>query len=209
VRDELIRVTGKAGQAQALEALEQAAAAFSQGQYRKALAQAETAKAVASRDATVRELLGLSAYRLGRWEQALSELRTYRRIAGDTTHLPVEMDALRALDRPADVEKAWKLLSELGGTPATVKEGRVVYASFLLDEGRPRDAWKVANPGRIEAEPFEEDLRLWYVAARTAARLEDAPTARKLLDAITQEAPGFPGLDALEDAVIAASRRPD
>lgn len=206
VRDEMIRVTPKPKAAQALDALEQTATAFGQGQYRKALQYAEGAKALAPRDATVRELIGLSAYRLGKWEQTLRELRTYRRLSGDTAHLPVEMDAARALDRPKDVERAWAQLNERGGRPATLKEGRVVYGSYLLDCGRARDAWTVTNPGRLQGGPFEEDLRLWYVAARVAARLEDGATARKLLDAITQEDPGFPGLDELEKAVAAAGR---
>ncbi len=206
VRDEMIRVTPQPKRSDALDALEQAAAAFAAGHYKRALDAAETAKSLASRDATTRELLGLSAYRLGRWDQARRELRTYRRISGDTSHVPVEMDASRALDEAADVEKAWELLEELGGAPATLKEGRVVYGSYLLDSGRPRDAWEVTNPGSLRQQPFEEDLRLWYVAARAAARLNDAATARRLLDAITSEAPGFPGLDELERVVAAASR---
>jgi len=64
------------------------------------------------------------------------ELRTYRRLSGDTTHLPVEMDVLRALERDADVEAAYALLRRLGANRPALDEGRVVYASFLLDHDR-------------------------------------------------------------------------
>ncbi len=201
VHDELVRVTPKARVAGALAALQEAATAFVEGRHRRALQRAEAAKTLSPRDATVRELLGLSAYRLGRWDLALKELRTYRRLSGDTTHLPVEMDVLRALRRDDAVEEAWRVLQHHGGNPAAMKEGRVVYASHLLDLGRAREAWDVVNPKRIVAEPFEEDLRLWYVAARSAAALDDHDAAGRLRAAIATHDPAFPGLDELDAAI--------
>lgn len=201
VHESLVRVTPKARVAGALEALQEAAAAFVEGRHRRALQRAETAKTLSPRDATVRELLGLSAYRLGRWDLALKELRTYRRLSGDTTHLPVEMDVLRALHRDDGVDEAWRLLKEHGASPATMKEGRVVYGSALLDRGQPREAWDVVNPKRITAEPFEEDLRLWYVAARAAAALDDREAAGRLSAAIADHDPSFPGLEELDAAI--------
>ncbi len=201
VHDGLVRVTPKARVAGALAALQEAAAAFVEGRHRRALQRAEAAKTLSPRDATVRELLGLSAYRLGRWDLALKELRTYRRLSGDTTHLPVEMDVLRALRRDDAVDEAWKVLQQHGGNPATMKEGRVVYASHLLDRGRAREAWDVVNPRRIVAEPFEEDLRLWYVAARAAVVLDDRDAAGRLRDAIVGHDPSFPGLEELDAAI--------
>lgn len=199
VRDALVRVTPKARVAGALAALEEAAAAFVQGRLRRALDRAETAKSLSPRDATARELLGLSAYRLGRWEQALQELRTYRRLSGDTTHLPVEMDVLRALRRPDAVEEAWRALNERGASPAVMKEGRVVYGSHLLDRGDARAAWRIVDPKRLSAEPFEEDLRVWYVAARAAAALGDQDAAGRLRAAIAHHDPAFPGLEELDE----------
>ena len=60
----------------------------------------QRAKALSPNDATIRETIGLAAYRVGDWGTALTELRAYRRMAGETTHLPIEMDILRAQDRP-------------------------------------------------------------------------------------------------------------
>lgn len=197
LRDEVTRVTPKARRQAALELLEAGAQTFAEARYRPALRKLEDAKKLSPRAAVVRELIGLSAYRLRRWEQALRELRTYRRLSGDTAHLPVEMDCLRALGRPEEVRKAWVELQDLGGHPATLKEGRVVYGSFLLDQGDPRAAWDVTRPRRITANAHDEDRRQWYVAARAAAALRDLETARQLKQAIESQDAGFPGLEEL------------
>lgn len=201
VMEELARVTPRGRGPQAAAELEQAAVAFVAGRYGKAWHHAEEAKGLSPRLPAIREMLGLSAYRLGRWEQALAELRTYRRLSGDTTHLPVEMDALRALDRGDDVEAAHRLLRRLGGPPAALDEGRVVYGSFLLDVGRDREAWELTRPARLSADPTESELRVWYVAARAALRLDDRAAADRLLKAIQEADPAFPGLDGLSAAL--------
>jgi hypothetical protein len=198
LRDELTRVTPKARRQAALELVEAAAQTFAEARYRPALRKLEDAKKLSPRAAVVRELIGLSAYRLRRWEQSLRELRTYRRLSGDTAHLPVEMDCLRALGRPEEVRKAWAELQDLGGHPATLKEGRVVYGSFLLDQGDSRTAWEVTRPRRITTNAHEEDRRQWYVASRAAAALGDLETARQLKRAIESQDAGFPGLEELE-----------
>ena len=198
VADELARTTPKAKLAAATAMLQDAAEAFAGGKHGRSLKLAQQAKELSPRDATVRELLALSAYRLGRWEQSLRELRTYRRYTGDSTHLAVEMDVLRAMDRPADVDAAWELLGRLGASREARNEAKVVYAAHLLDRGEPRRAWEVVNPGRIGVDPSEGDLRVWYVASRTAAELGDRRTARKLFEAIQKSDPAFPALDELD-----------
>jgi tetratricopeptide (TPR) repeat protein len=199
VSDDLARVTPKAKLGPAGDRLMAAAEAFAAGKHGRALRLAEQAKELSPRDATIRELLALSAYRLGRWDVALRELRTYRRYTGDTTHLAVEMDVLRALGRPDDVDSAWDLMERLGGSQDARNEARVVYAAHLLDRGEDRRAWDVANPGRIIDGPRESELRVWYVAARAAARLGDRKTARRLYEAVQQADPAFPGLDELDE----------
>ena len=203
LRDEITRVTRKDRLTPTFNLLHTAADAFADGRYRFARDKLVEAKALSSRASAIRELLGLSAYRSGLWQEALRELRTFRRLAGDTTHMAVEMDALRALDRPEEVHKTWHELQRLGSSPAAMKEGRVVYGAFLLDQGDPRAAWAVTEPKRITKEPFEEDLRQWYVAARAAVELGDTGTARKLLDAIENEDGAFAGLDDLAAAIRA------
>ena len=50
--------------------------------------------------AAVREAVGLTAYSAGHYGEALREFRTYRRISGSNTHLPVMADCERGLGRP-------------------------------------------------------------------------------------------------------------
>jgi tetratricopeptide (TPR) repeat protein len=191
--------------ASALEALGAASEALGDGRYQNAVKHGERAKALSPNDATVRETIGIAAYRLGDWSKALTELRTYRRIAGESTHLPIEMDVLRALDRDADVEKAWQELQKRGGHGLVMNEGIVVYASYLLDKGRAEEAWKVANPGRTVDKPNEAHLRLYFVAGRAAAALGDRSTAKRLSDVIVLSDPGFPGWEQLEAEIAAIS----
>lgn len=204
VVDELARVTPSNRVGPALLELGEASAALSDGRYHRAVKHAQAAKELAPQDATVRETLGIASYRTGDWATALRELRTYRRMTGDTTHLPVEIDVLRALGRAEDVEKAFQELTDRGGHPAVVKEGIVVFSSHLIDEGEPERALQLTLPNKITPNPHEADLRIWYVAARAAALLGDGATARRLADAIVVADPAFPGLDDLDKLVAAA-----
>ncbi len=112
--------------------------------------------------------------------------------------MPVEMDVLRAMDRGEDVEAVWADFKRIGGGPAVEKEARVVYASYLIDcEDYEGAAEVVGKPKKI-AEPWAEDLRLWYVAARAAALQGDKAGARRIADSIVVEDPSFPGLDELD-----------
>lgn len=194
----MARVTPKGNLPQATEHLLAAATHFSNAKFGKALNEAAQAKELAPRDATIREILALSAYRLGQWDLALRELRTFRRFTGEATHMPVEMDVLRALGRPDEVREVWKRFSSMDqGMREIRNEGKVVYGSFLLDEGDPRRAWEITNPKRMIQDPEESELRVWYVAARAAAALGDTGTGRRLFEAIERIDPAFPGLDEL------------
>ena len=206
VVDDLTRVTPKERVAAALEALGDASAAMGDARYHAAVKHARKAKGLAPRDATVRETLGLAAYRVGDWQTALSELRTYRRFSGETTHLPVEIDALRALGKPRAVENAWEELQKRGGKPIVMKEGLVVYASFLIDQGDAETAYELTAPGRITARAYPQDLRVWYVAARAAAVTGRGDEAGRLRNAILENDPAFPGIDDLESMIRASGR---
>ena len=205
VIEDLSRVTPKERVSAALAELGAASSAMIEGRYKVALRAARRAKDLAPRDATVRETLGLAAYRTGDWQTALRELRAYRRIAGEPTHLPVEMDVLRALQRPDDVVKSWKELEALRPHPAVYKEGLVVYASHLIDEGHPEEARRLTTPKNVKPNPFPADLRVWYVAAKANAIVGDLKAARQLRDAITLADPAFPGLDELDLTISRAA----
>lgn len=204
VIDDLTRVTPKERVSAALAELGAATSAMIEGRHKAALRAARRAKELAPRDATVRETLGLAAYRSGDWQTALQELRAFRRIAGEPVHLPVEMDVLRALHREDDVVKTWQELQRGQPSPAVLKEGLVVYASFLIDQGRIEEARQLTTPKQLRPNPFPADLRVWYVAARANALLGDEKAARQLRDAIVVADPAFPGLDDLDKVIARA-----
>lgn len=65
-----------------------------------ALKHAQAARRLGSRLASVREAVGLAAYRAGDYAQALAELRTVRRMTGTQAYLPILADCERGLGRP-------------------------------------------------------------------------------------------------------------
>jgi tetratricopeptide (TPR) repeat protein len=201
VRDEIVRSTPKDRRQPAIDHLAKAMELFADERYPAALATLRKAKELSPRSATIRELLGLSAYRSGIWEEGLRELRTFRRLTGDLIHYPVEMDCLRGLNRSQDVIKAWEQLQDYDISATINHEARVVYASFLLDEGRARDAWPVIKPGRLVASPSQGELRRWYVAARVALAAGDKDAARRLVAALDEQATDFEGVDELRRAL--------
>src|SRR5690606_40200263 len=110
----------------------------------------------------------------------LGELRTVRRVSGEASEVPVEIDCLRALGRTDDAEKTFRMLEDLDPRPETDDEARVVFASSLLDRGLVAEAWKVIKPGRLVANPRPSALRRWYVAARVAHAAGDPDAARRV-----------------------------
>ena len=197
VRDEIRLATSKDKLQPTLTLLQEAAYGFASAKYRQIIPKLEEAKKLSSRVATIRELLGLSYYRIGDWEAALREMRAFRRLAGETTHMAVEHDALRALGRREDVEKTWRLFKELGGDTWAKSEAKVVFGSFLLEEGRAKEAWPIVKPSRLTADAQEHTLREWYVAARVASSLGDQATALQIAKAIEKLDVAFPGLEEL------------
>ena len=77
-----------------------AVAAFIDEDPERAWRHAVTARRKAARLGIVRETAGLAAYHSGRYADALSELRTARRLTGSNAHLAVMADAERGLGRP-------------------------------------------------------------------------------------------------------------
>jgi tetratricopeptide (TPR) repeat protein len=202
VRDEIVRSTPKDRREPAIKLLSRAMEAYADERFPAAVTDLRKAKKLSPRAATIRELLGLSAYRGGNWEEGLRELRTFRRLTGDLIHFPVEMDCLRGLGRSDDVIRAWDQFQSYDVSATVNHEARVVYASFLLDQGRPRDAWPVIKPGRLVASPSQGELRRWYVAARVALEAGDKDAARRIVAALDEQDPDFEGVDDLRNALI-------
>lgn len=87
----------------------------------------------AGRIAATREALGLVAYRLGKYEEALRELRTHKRITGATENVPVIADAERGREKP---QKALDMFAEAKQSdfdPQTWIEFVLVVAGAHMD----------------------------------------------------------------------------
>ena len=202
VREEIKRSTPKDRREPALNHLAKGLERFADERYSAALPDLRQAKTLAPRSSTIREMLGLAAYRSSNWEEALREVRTFRRLTGDLIHMPVEMDCLRALGRGKDVAKTWERLNELDPSATVSHEARVVYASFLLDEERPREAWEIIKPGRLIANPSPGELRRWFVAARVAIAAGDNEAGRQIVAALDEQEVDFEGVEELRAALL-------
>jgi pentatricopeptide repeat protein len=169
----------------------EAAAAFAAEDYDVAIRLAEQSKHMALRAVAPRELLGLALYRAGRWQDAIRELSTYRRLSGSLDQNPVMADCYRALNKP---EKALEMCDEMQRDkqlPAAVMyEGAIVAAGALSDMGRLEEAL-----GRLESldlDPTnaeEHHLRAWYVLADLLERRGRFTQARTWFEAVAAADP--------------------
>ena len=147
----------------------------------QARAHAGVARRLASRVAVVREASALTAYACGDFETALTELRAYRRLSGDQSHLPLMADCERGLGRP---ERALELAvsPEGRGLPQEVaRELRIVVAGARADLGQHDAALQhlEADPGLRAGVGDLSVLRLRYAYADALAHAGRADEAEK------------------------------
>lgn len=140
----------------------------------------------------LRELLGLTYYRLGKWNAAQKELDVFVGLTASTEQHPVLMDVARALGKYKRVEQLWEELRAASPSAAIVTEGRIVAAGALADQGKLEQAIKMlerapAGPKRV----LPHHLRLWYALADFHERAGDIPAARSLFRKISAQDPSF------------------
>ena len=142
--------------------------------------------------ASVRELHGLTLYRLERWKQAATELEAYRAITGSADQDPVLADCYRALHRYARVEELWEELKAASPSAALVTEGRIVTAGARADQGDLQGAIALLAPASPKPKKVREHhLRQWYALADLYDRSGDVPQARRLFREVLANQPGF------------------
>jgi tetratricopeptide (TPR) repeat protein len=119
----------------------------------------------AGRLAVARESAGYAAYRAGKYEVALRELRAAHRISGDVSIWPVMADCERGLGRP---EKAL----EMAASPEVKKlekaeeiEMRIVAAGARKDLGQKDAAVVTLTCKELKNETAEWAVRLRYAYA--------------------------------------------
>lgn len=139
---------------------------------------------------SVRELLGLTYYRLGRWKQAITELEAFAELASTTEQHPVLADCYRALGRHHKVAELWEELKAASPSAALVAEGRIVYAGSLADQGQLSDAIAVLEAAkRPTKRPQDHHLRVAYALADLYERAGDIPRARSLFGVVAAADP--------------------
>lgn len=132
---------------------------------------AAAARERAARVASVREAVGLAAYRTGRYAEALAELRTARRLTGSNDHLPILADCERGLGRP---ERALEMLRSEEARrldPAGRVEMLIVASGARADLGEHEAAvimLRVPELRSTSGEPWVARLRSAYADALAA-----------------------------------------
>jgi tetratricopeptide (TPR) repeat protein len=139
---------------------------------------AQAARRLAARVGIVREACGIAAYRAGQWPEALTELRTARRLTGRGGYLPMMADCERALGRP---DRALAIIND----PAVQNlergvqiELRIVESGIRRDEGRAAAAVVALQvPELTDGRERPWSARLFYAYADAlldAGREQDA-----------------------------------
>lgn len=198
-RDELVSALGSARGGRANERLRDAAHAFERERFEESRTLLRPIAEQAPGAASVRELLGLTYYRLGRWSDAVRELEAFRSLTGTTEQHPVLADAYRALKRRREVEDLWDELRESSPSADLVTEGRIVMAGSLGDQGKLKEAIALLEKSqRAVKRPEVHTLRQGYALADLYERAGDIARARELFRWVLTYEPDF--ADAAERA---------
>ncbi|MCP3857177.1 MAG: hypothetical protein GY745_04145 [Actinomycetia bacterium] len=178
---ELVEATGKVRGKRLHTRLGEAATAFANERYPEARRILKPLADEAPSVAAVRELHGLTLYRLGRWAAAIKELDAFYELTGSTEQYPVLADCHRALRHWGEVERLWAELGEASPGAELTTEGRIVSAGALADQGKLSEAITRLGKGyRFPKRPGEHHLRRAYALADLHERAGDVARARQL-----------------------------
>ena len=161
------------------------------------------ARSLASRLASVREVAGITGYLTGQFAEALSDLRTARRMTGRADMLPMMADCERGLGRPERALAMWDDPQVARLDVATRIELLIVLAGARRDLGQHDSAavmLQVPELHRASDEPWSARLRYAYAdvlldlgrrdealrwfSAAVAVDTEELTDARERLDEI-------------------------
>jgi tetratricopeptide (TPR) repeat protein len=170
---------------------------FHHGRFRDARAKLRPLAEQAPRVAAVRELHGLTLYRLGRWKLAVRELEAFRSLTGSVEQDPVLADCYRGLRRYDRVQELWRELRAARPPEPLLMEGRIVVAGALADQGRLSDAISLLSHSMGRGlRTKEHHLRAAYALADLYERAGDLPQARELFQRIADYDPQFVDVQA-------------
>jgi len=142
--------------------------------------------------APVRELHGLTLYRMGKWRDAIKELDAFHQLTGSVEQLPVVADCYRALGQMAEVQRCWDELRREGASVEAITEARIVLAGAMADRGDVGGGIRTLLEGPVDVrKPQEHNLRLWYALAALYERAGEVPRARDLFARLVHADPTF------------------
>ena len=177
---ELSRAVGPKRAPHLEDRLADAARAYERDRYQDAAKILRPLAEQAPSAATVRELLGLTLYRMGRWRPAIKELEAFRQLTGSYDQHPTLADSHRALKQWTAADALWADLKSASPGAELVAEGRIVAAGALADRGMLREAVKLLEDANTKVKsPRQHHLRTWYALADLYERAGDVPHARE------------------------------
>jgi tetratricopeptide (TPR) repeat protein len=193
---ELQQAVGATRAARLEERLDAARGAFERERYGDARRIVAKLALEAPGAAAVRELHGLTLYRLERWRQAAGELEAYRLLTASVDQHPVLADCYRALKRFTAVEELWDELRSVSPSAEVMAEGRIVMAGSMADRGQVAEAIALLEKAPpVTKRLRDHHLRTWYALADLYDRAGDVPRARQMFRRINEIAPGFADVD--------------
>ena len=146
----------------------------------RAYTHAAYARRKASRVPGVREASGLAAYTLGKWQEALADLRAARRMSGRDSFLAIMADCERGLGRP---ERALEITADPAAgelDPAERIELRIVASGARRDMGDAKAALaELQIPELKERRARPWVARLFYAYADVLEELGREDDARE------------------------------
>lgn len=184
-QDRLVRMLGQSKARRVVSDLATATEAFADERLDDARKILKPLAELVPDEPAIRELNGLTLYRLGRWRLAVTELTEFARRTGSTDQHPVLADCHRALGQHPTVARLWEELGEASPDAATVAEGRIVYAGSLADQGRVADAIKVLEGGALGSKTLKDHhLRMRYALGDLYDRAGESQAARRQFEAV-------------------------
>ena len=192
VRAELARAVGATKVARYEQRLKDATRAFEAERFNDSVRILRKLADDAPTAAAVREIYGLTLYRLGRWRAAVRELEAFGVLTGSTEQYPVLADCYRALHQHDRVEELWAELKGASPGADLVTEGRIVAAGSLADRGDLKGAVRLLEQGfSFPKRPRPHHLRRAYALADAYERAGEVVRARELFQLVAREDPDF------------------
>ena len=191
-RGRLERQLGPARASRTLGRLGEAADAFADDRFEDARRLLKPLVDTVPDEPAIRELYGLTLYRLGRWRSAATQLEAFAMRTGSVEQHPVLADCHRALGHHRRVAELWEDLGAASPDAAIVAEGRIVYAGSLADQGNLPAAIAALEAGALRSKkPKDHHLRMRYALGDLYDRAGEHHAARRHFEAVAAAQPDF------------------